>query len=163
MLARAETLNVWLSTPDLARAKRFYADLLGLPLWREEPGQALHFGVSGTLLSIRASTEGEAPARDGRLILSVPVGLDEACQELEARGVVFAEPIADRPFGRSVMFRDPDGREVWLVRPSETETQFYRWRQAQRLRSRRVPVQRLPKARRHELPPPSRRTHHPTQ
>ncbi len=48
------------------------------------------------------------------------------------------------------MFRDPDGHELWVCRPSATETQFHAWRLRHRSRERRVPVQRRSRARRHE-------------
>jgi len=162
MLELVEPLNLWLSSRDLERARRFYGETLGLQLWREEPREALHFGVGGGVLSIRLASDADLPPRGSRLVLTLPLEFDETYHALEARGVVFEQPIADRPFGRSAMFRDPDGHELWIVRPSETETQFYRWRQAQRQRSRRVPVQRQPKARRHEPKVPSRRSPHPT-
>ena len=59
------------------------------------------------------------------------------------------------------MFRDPDGHELWVCQPSATETQFYRWRLAERSRTRRVPVQRPANPRRHRPEPRARRERHP--
>jgi len=163
MLELAEPLNLCLSTSDLERARRFYSEQLGLPLWREEPGEALHYSVGGVLLSIRQATDVDLPPRGSRVVFAVASGIDATCEELRGRGVVFEEPLADRSAGRSAMFRDPDGHELWVLHPSATETQFYRWRLARRARTRPISGQRRPKARRHELPTPSRRRAHPEE
>ena len=163
MLELSEPLNVWFYARDLETARRFYSDQLGLPLWREEPAEALHYGVGGTLLSIRANLEADLPPRGSWLVFAVDSGIDRTCEELRARGVVFEEPLADRPFGRSAMFRDPDGHELWVCQPSATETQFYRWRLSRRPRPRPIPSRRQPRIRRHELPKPTRRRAHPVE
>jgi lactoylglutathione lyase len=160
MLDLTEPLNVWLYARDLAAARRFYGEQLGLPLWREEPNEALHFGAGGGVLSIHVAEDGDLPPRGGWLVFAVASGIDQLCEELRGRGIVLEKPLDDRPFGRSAMFRDPDGHELWVCRPSATETQFHRWRLTQRFRERRVPVQRRPKVRRHERKALSHRPPH---
>ena len=161
MLESHAPLNLWIYSSDLPRSRRFYAEVLGLELWREEPGRALHFELGGAVLSVR---QGGARGRDANgVALLVPCGreLDELCAQLTRRGVAFAEPLADREIGRSAMFRDPDGYEIWLARPSATETQFLRWRWLDRSKSRRIPVNRTVAPRRHERTPRARRERHP--
>jgi len=163
MLELAEPLNVWFFARNIQASKRFYAEQLGLPLWREEPEEALHFGAGGVLLSIHAASENDLPPRGGRLVFTVVSGVDELCAQLLSRGISFEQPLDDRPFGRSAMFRDPDGHELWVCQPSATETQFYHWRVSRRVRTRPVLARRVPKARRHEPQAPSRRRPHPTE
>lgn len=163
MLGRAEPLNIWLSARNLANSRRFYSDQLGLPLWREEPQEALHYGAGGTVLSIHAALAEDLPPRGSWLVFTVQSGIDGLCDELRGRGVVFEKPLADRLFGRSAMCRDPDGHELWFCQPSATETQFYRWQQTRRVRPRPVSARRRPKARPHVRPPPSYRTPHPVE
>jgi predicted enzyme related to lactoylglutathione lyase len=163
MLELSEPLNVWLEVRDLGAAKRFYAEVLGLPLWREEPGEALHFGAGTSVLSVHATEASNGPPRGAWLVFTVGSNVDLVCRELASRGVTFEKPLDDRPFGRSAMLRDPEGHELWIVRPSEAETQFYRWRQSHRQHQRRIPVQRRPKVRRHEREPVSRRRAHPSE
>lgn len=161
MLEGSAPLNVWLESRDLARARHFYEGLLGLPLYREEPGSALHFGLAGGILTIRRA-ERASTARDaGKVVVGLDRSIDQVCQGLVDRGIVLEEPLRDRDEGRSAMFRDPDGHEIWLCRPSATETQFVRWRQSDRTKSRRIPVNRPSSPRRHERPPRSRRGPHP--
>jgi len=163
MLEHAEPLNLWLYVRDLTAARRFYSEQLGLPLWREEPTEALHYGTGGILLSLRAGADGRLPPRGASLLFTIPSGIDEACEELQRRGVVFEQKLADRSFGRSAMFRDPDGHELWVCQPSATETQFFHWTLAHRNRPRPIPSQRPRKARRHERRAPSRRRAHPEE
>jgi catechol 2,3-dioxygenase-like lactoylglutathione lyase family enzyme len=163
MLELSEPLNVWLGSRDLRASRQFYADRLGLALWREEPGSSLHFSVGGGVLSIYAAAERELPPSAAYLVLPVDSGIDELCARLAERGVVFDEPLADREIGRCAMFRDPDGHRLWVCRPSAAETQFERWRQSERRRLRRIPVQRRPKPRRHERQAPTRRRTHPVE
>ncbi|HTT15925.1 MAG TPA: VOC family protein [Thermoplasmata archaeon] len=163
MIELAEPLNLCLLVGDLEKAREFYGEQLGLPLWREEPAEALHFGAGTFLLTVQVASAGELPARGSRLVFAVTTNLDALCGELGRKGIVFEEPLADRPHGRSAMFRDPDGREIWVCRPSETETQFHRWRQSHRSRERRIPVQRRAQVRRHERAPRSRRARHPSE
>ncbi len=159
MLEGLEPLNVWLYTRDLEAARRFYAEGLGLSLWREEPKRALHFGVGGIVLSIGVGEP--RPPEGAALVFTVASGIEHLCEALRERGVRLEQPVSDRANGRSAMIRDPDGRELWLLQPSAVETQFHSWRLSRRARVRRVPVQRRPKLRRHERPPPSRRRVHP--
>jgi catechol 2,3-dioxygenase-like lactoylglutathione lyase family enzyme len=163
MLELSGPLNPWLDVRSLERAKEFYGTKLGLPLWHEEPAEALHFGAGGAVLSLHVAADGDLPPRGSRLVFTVAADVDGVCEELRGRGISFEKPLADRPFGRSAMFRDPDGHELWVCRPSETETQFHRWRLERRTRERRVPVQRRIKVRRHERTPHSRRTAHPQE
>jgi len=163
MLELSEPLNVWFFTRDLARARRFYSEQLGLPLWREEPSEALHYGAGGALLSIHVSPGETLPTRGARIVFTIAAGIDATCDDLRGRGVVFDQPLADRSFGRSAMFRDPDGHELWVCQPSATETQFYHWRLARRARTRPVAGRRRQKVRRHEPPAPSRRRAHPPE
>jgi len=161
MLDQAEPLNLWLYVRSLAESKRFYGEKLGLPLLREEPGEALHFAAGGTVLTLRVGAPTDLPPRGTRVMLAVASDPDELCDELRARGVAFEAPLVDRPFGRSAMFHDPDGHELWICRPAPTEAQFPRWRESRRRQTRRVVVQRRPTVRRHEPARRAMRDRHP--
>ncbi len=164
MLEHSEPLSVGLYSRDLEAARRFYLLQLGLPLWREEPREALHFGAGGAVLSIRAAPTETLSSQGLWLVFTVASGIDEICQELAERGVVLEQPLADRPAGRSAMVRDPDGHELWICQPSATETQLLQWQIARRVRSRPVSVRRSPpKVRRHVRALPTRRRAHPDE
>jgi lactoylglutathione lyase len=161
MLGSQAPLNLWLYSSDLERSRAFYGGLLGLPLWREEPGRSLHFGLGGALLSIHAAASGRPDPRGVSVLVPCGRELDQVCSALSERGIALDAPLADREFGRSAMIRDPDGYEIWIARPSATETQFLRWRLSDRTKSRRIPVNRRVTPRRHVKPAATRRTRHP--
>jgi len=161
MLDSTGPLNLWLYVRSLAESKRFYGEKLGLPLLREEPGEALHFAAGGTVLTLRVGAPNELPPRGARILLAVATDPDDLCEGLRDRGIVFEAPLVDRPIGRSAMFHDPDGHELWICRPASTETQFPRWRESRRLQTRPVVVQRRPSVRRHEPERRAVRARHP--
>ena len=107
-------VNVWLSSSDLERSKRFYRDTLGLPLLNEEPGEALHFDAGGSVLSLHIQVPGESLSKSSWLVFCIPHDLDTVYEDLGKSGVEWDAPLQDLPFGRGAMFLDPDGNELWL-------------------------------------------------
>jgi catechol 2,3-dioxygenase-like lactoylglutathione lyase family enzyme len=111
---------------DLARAKRFYQDVVGLELVREHPaGVAFRTGQSFIEL-YPSQTAGAAAHTLGSFEVD---DLDGAVSALERRGVTFEEydmpglktdaGIAQMPGGTKVAwFKDPDGNILGIVQPS---------------------------------------------
>ncbi len=115
---------ITLFVEDLAAAKRFYADVFGLPVHYEDADSAVfRFGtVLVNLLRTDAARELVEPAAVGapgagprcQLTISVP-DVDATCAELARRGVTLLNGPVDRPWGiRTAAFRDPGGH-VWEV------------------------------------------------
>lgn len=110
--------HVVLHVDSVERAKKFYTEILGMTVYREDDGQVfLHAGQQGVALFKRPS---EAPVAAGNdlnhLALNVAVGTYEALKaELEKNGV----SVSGRPGEeRCIYFRDPDGHRLQLVVPS---------------------------------------------
>ena len=103
---------------DLASARRFYANQLGLPvIW--ETVESLGFDI-GALLIVEHlhDSDGEADALIGRFIgASLLVDdLDAAYQQLSAQGVRFVGPPATQPWGgRLAHAVDPSGNILSFV------------------------------------------------
>ena len=104
-----------LHVQDVARAKKFYTELLGMTVYRENEGQAfLHCGQQGVALFKK---RGDAPLTTGNdlnhLALNVESGTYEALKaELEKNGVtVTGRPGEDR----CIYFHDPDGHRLQLM------------------------------------------------
>jgi catechol 2,3-dioxygenase-like lactoylglutathione lyase family enzyme len=107
---------------DVARAKQFYRDTLGLRLVSEEPPFALVFEANGIMLRLGMGKE-LPPARGTVLGWQVP-DIAAAVQELEEAGVRFerydfvkqdALGIWTTPTGAKVAwFKDPDGNILSL-------------------------------------------------
>ncbi len=106
---------------DLAAAKRFYADDIGLPvIW--EGDESLGFDV-GALLIVEpvGEDDDEAEALVGRFVgASLKVDdLDAVYRDLTAKGVRFEGPPETQPWGgRLAHVIDPSSNILSLVQPS---------------------------------------------
>ena len=103
-------------TQDLARAKRFYTEVLGLEVETEgESDMELACGQV-TLDIFDPSSIGQpfAPSPAG-LALRVP-DVDAARAELEAQGVEFDGETIETSVCKQAWFKDPDGNAIMLHR-----------------------------------------------
>lgn len=103
-------------TQDIARAKQFYAETLGLEIETEGESDMEFRAGQVTLDIFDPSSIGQpfAPSPAG-MALRVP-DVDSARAELEAKGVVFdGETIVTRVC-RQAWFKDPDGNSLMLHR-----------------------------------------------
>lgn len=103
-------------TQDLARARHFYSDILGLEIETEgESDMELRAGQV-TLDIFDPSSIGQpfAPSPAG-LALRVP-DVNEARCELEAKGVVFDGETIETSVCKQAWFKDPDGNALMLHR-----------------------------------------------
>ena len=104
---------------DQQRAKRFYQEVVGLELVREEPmGPEMSWiqlapkGCS-TTIALVTWFETMKPGSLQGVMLNVS-DIDQDHAELSARGLVLTE-IKQEPWGRYAMFSDPDGNG-WILR-----------------------------------------------
>jgi lactoylglutathione lyase len=104
---------------DLARAKAFYGDTLGLALKHETP-QHLLFAAGPVDLAIFQGAEDAPPTRHGETAATVFVfevsGIEAVIADLTAKSVAFlhAAPTTG-PLGRYAAFRDPFGNVLELL------------------------------------------------
>jgi catechol 2,3-dioxygenase-like lactoylglutathione lyase family enzyme len=103
-------------TEDIARAKQFYTEVLGLEI--ESEGESdMEFRCGQVTLDVfDPSSIGQpfAPSPAG-LALRVP-DVDAARSELEARGVAFDGETIRTSVCRQAWFKDPDGNALMLHR-----------------------------------------------
>jgi lactoylglutathione lyase len=109
--------NVVVFVTDLTKAKRFYAELLGLPIAGQSemmmeffPGAATTFGVSLALHEDARRLVG----RHTGISLRVE-GIEALCESLLAGGVTFVEPLESSPWGKMAVVTDFDGNQFALV------------------------------------------------
>jgi catechol 2,3-dioxygenase-like lactoylglutathione lyase family enzyme len=107
--------HIVLHVQDVQRAKKFYTELLGLTVYRENDRQVfLHAGQQGVALFKK---QGDAPLTTGNdlnhLALNVATGTYEVLKgELEKNGVA----VSGRPGeDRCIYFQDPDGHRLQLM------------------------------------------------
>lgn len=107
--------HVVLHVNDVERSKKFYTEILGMTVYREDEGQVfLHAGAQGVALF---KQPGDAPLTAGtdlnHLALNVAAGTYETLKaELEKNRVsVSGRPGEDH----CIYFRDPDGHRLQLV------------------------------------------------
>jgi catechol 2,3-dioxygenase-like lactoylglutathione lyase family enzyme len=107
--------HIVLHVSDVERAKKFYTELLGLTVYREDAGQVfMHAGQQGVALFEK---QGDTPLTTGNdlnhLALNVAAGTYEGLKgELEKNGVA----VSGRPGDdRCIYFNDPDGHRLQLM------------------------------------------------
>lgn len=103
-------------TQDIARAKRFYAETLGLEIETESEHDMEFCAGQVTLDIFNPASIGQtfAPSPAG-LALRVP-DVVAARAELEAKGVEFDGETLDTGVCHMAFFRDPDGNALMLHR-----------------------------------------------
>lgn len=95
---------------DLPAATAFYRDTLGLPVNEQAsiPGVFTQFNLDGdSILALQANTEipDGQPFEPGLLVDDV----DGIYAQWQTQGVDLLEEPHDKPFGRSFLFRTPEG------------------------------------------------------
>ena len=108
---------------DLALARAWYADKLGLTNGQEEPESLLYRGGSGRLFLLFASPG--AGTAQHQLAAWVVADLAAEVAELRGRGVVFEEydqpglrtvdGIATTPVGKAAWFKDSEGNVLTIT------------------------------------------------
>jgi catechol 2,3-dioxygenase-like lactoylglutathione lyase family enzyme len=103
-------------TQDIARAKRFYTEVLGLEIETESESDMELRAGQVTLDLFDPSSIGQpfAPSPAG-LALRV-ADVDAARAELEAKGVAFDGETIETGVCRQAWFKDPDGNALMLHR-----------------------------------------------
>ena len=105
---------------DMAAARRFYGEVLGLKLREETYAWFVGYWLTpASVLCISSSAEERARfGGDGRGVVRdlVVDDVDAAYESLVAKGVVFEEAPSDKPWGlRTASCRDPAGYVVCLT------------------------------------------------
>jgi catechol 2,3-dioxygenase-like lactoylglutathione lyase family enzyme len=102
---------------DMATMRRFYEEVLFLPLSRELSAGWIEYRIGGNTLALarpsRTAADAPIPAGSASLQLAFkvsPAEVDACADELVRRGVALLSPPTDQSFGhRTLFFRDPDG------------------------------------------------------
>jgi predicted enzyme related to lactoylglutathione lyase len=109
-----ELAFVFYPVTDIARARKFYEELLGLEVGMQVefgPGQWwIEYDIAGQALAISNAMPGKAAAA---LALEV-ADLNGALAAVKSAGVVIAQEVMEFPPCRMFIVKDPDGNEITL-------------------------------------------------
>ena len=107
---------VGLLTQDVARAKRFYTDVLGLPV-ESEGEHDIEFTLGQVTLDVfDPSSIGQPFAATTAGFALRVADVDAARAELESKGVVFDGETIETSVCKQAWFKDPDGNVLMLHR-----------------------------------------------
>lgn len=103
------------SVRDMAKARKFYEQLLGLKMTVDFGGAWVEYDLAGGCFAITTMVEEVRPASDAGGTIAFEVdGVDEMTDALKAKGVkVKVEPFST-PVCRMAIVLDPDGNAVTL-------------------------------------------------
>ncbi len=109
--------NIVVFVTDLARAKSFYVDLLGLPVAGQSEMLIEFFPGTTTTLGVSLALHEDARNLVGRhtgITLKVE-NIAALCETLKNGGVHFVEPLESSPWGKMAVVQDFDGNMLALV------------------------------------------------
>ena len=118
MITVERTDFVSVPVSDMARAKQFYGETLGLPLVSgDDAWPEYQLGENVSLYLIDPTNVGQSftAPHTSSIALRVP-DVAEAREALEAKGVAFAGEIFDTGVCHMAFFADPDGNALMLHR-----------------------------------------------
>ena len=122
--------DVYYNVSDMSRAIRFYGGVLGLML-EHQSKQWSSVNVGGVQLGLHwtggdpvPDVPGDAhgPYAGAQIKFRVD-DIHAAARHLEAAGARVLSEVWDRPWGKLVVFRDPDGNYLTLMQPRLTSKQ----------------------------------------
>jgi len=109
--------NLVIFVTDLAKAKSFYVDLLGLPVAGQSEMLIEFFPGSATTLGVSLALHEDARALVGRhtgITLKVE-NIVSLCETLKMGNVHFIEPLESSPWGKMAVVQDFDGNMIAMV------------------------------------------------
>lgn len=107
---------ILLHTTDIAKARAFYVDALGMAVEAESPLFLQVAASGGAGVSLGVSTT-EAVTLTGRILWWQVDDADVLRARLIERGVRITAELKDEPFGRTLSFADPDGNILSVYQP----------------------------------------------
>ena len=119
-LAGGRLSYLFLSVRDYAGMLAFYRDVLGFAVEFEAPGEIAFLRLEGDTGPRIAISVGDTPepsaARHWFLVIDV-TGIDAVADSLRSQGLEIGD-IEDVPYGRAVIFPDPEGNLLEIHEPS---------------------------------------------
>jgi predicted enzyme related to lactoylglutathione lyase len=107
---------VILHVADVAAAKTFFTEQLGMAVDNEAPGFVQFQAPAGGASFALSAQDPAAPLQDVELWWFVD-DVDAEHTRLVERGVSIVQPPKDEPFGRTLAYQGPTGQALFLLQP----------------------------------------------
>ncbi len=113
---------LFLYVKDIATSRRFYEEVLGLPVLEEE-ARAVKYDAGEIILALNIAADfgvvlGDEPNKSQLIVFHVG-HIDSTRAALEAKGIAFTGPTERYEIGATATFYDPDGHCLLLYELSE--------------------------------------------
>jgi len=109
-----------LPVPDIAAARDFYTDYLGLSVEDFNLGWVAHYRSSDSGAHIQLVAGDATAPHDSVISVHVGSDVDEAYAEAQRRGYEIVHPLTEEPWGvRRFFVRAPDGNVINMVSHSD--------------------------------------------
>jgi predicted enzyme related to lactoylglutathione lyase len=117
---RVTGIHANLPVADVAAARDFYADYLGLSVEEFDMGWVARFTTPDGRASVQLVTHDATAPQDSAISVHVGADVDKAYEEAKRRGYEIVHPLTDEPWGlRRFFVRAPDGNVINVVNHSD--------------------------------------------
>ena len=117
---RVTGIHANLPVADVAAARDFYADYLGLSVEEFDMGWVARFTTPDGRASVQLVTHDATAPQDSAISVHVGADVDEAYEEAKRRGYEIVHPLTEEPWGlRRFFVRAPDGNVINVVNHSD--------------------------------------------
>ena len=119
MTKEARLNHLFTTVGDLAAARAFWTEVIGVEVVAEDDEYVRVAGDGGFAMGIERAPDGEAPAVE--IVVRV-ADVDAAYERLSAAGIECKGPPRDMPWGaRHMWLHDPDGRGVSIFSSTDAD------------------------------------------
>jgi predicted enzyme related to lactoylglutathione lyase len=102
-----------LRVTDMAKAREFYSDYLGLSSVGFDLGWVVRLSTPDGMAAVQLVTRDASAPEDSVISVAVGTGVDDAYAEAVRRGYEIVHPLNDEPWGvRRFLVRAPDGNVI---------------------------------------------------
>ena len=113
---RVTGINANLPVADIAAARDFYTDYLGLSVEEFNMGWVARYTSPGGEASVQLVTRDATAPHDSVISVHVGASVDEAYEEAKRRGYEIVYPLTEEAWGlRRFFVRAPDGNVINVV------------------------------------------------
>jgi predicted enzyme related to lactoylglutathione lyase len=113
LIVEPNDIKANLTVPDIAAARPFYTDYLGLSVEEFDMGWVARFRSPDGRAVVQLVTRDATSPEDSVISVNVGNGVDEAYEEAQRRGYEIVHPLTTEPWGiRRFLVRAPDGNVI---------------------------------------------------